>query len=61
MSVGFVARIVFLCEILFLMWAGSSAFVCFIFPLGMLCLSALRIILVNMLLAVCVFEGGGML
>ena len=47
----FVVRRVFLCVILFLMWTGSSALFFLIFPLGMLCLSALRIILVSMRLA----------
>ena len=59
-SLWFCSLILFLFSIVFLMCCGRSLWFLWIFPFGMLCLSAVNINLVNMLFAVCVFVGGCM-
>ena len=59
-SLAFCALMLFLCSILCLMCSGSSLHVGCILPFGMLCLSAWRMMFVNMVFAVCISGGGGM-
>ena len=47
-----------MCSILCLMCSGSSLHVECIFPFGMLCLSAWRMMFVKMVFAVCMSGGG---
>ena len=47
----------FLCVILHNMWSGKSLQLLCILPFGILCLSAIRIMFVNILLAVCMLVG----
>ena len=49
--------ILFLCVIVHIMSLGKSLQLLCIFPFGMLCLSAISIMFVKVLLAVCIFVG----
>lgn len=51
-SVGLCCLMVFLCVIIFLMFCGRSLFVLRVLPLGILCLSAVMMMLVRILFAV---------
>lgn len=53
----FALLMLFLCVILHIMWSGKSLQLLCILPFGMLCLSANRMMFVNILLAVCMFVG----
>ena len=44
----------FLCVILHTMWSGKSLQLLCILPLGILCLSAMKMMFVKILLAVCI-------
>ena len=57
-SLAFCALMLFLCSILWLMCFGSSLLVECILPLGMLCLSAWRMMYVKMVFTVCMSGGG---
>ena len=57
-SLAFCDLMLFLCSILCLMCSWSSLHVECILPFGMLCLSAWRMMFVNMVFAVCM-DGGG--
>ena len=59
-SLAFCARMLFLCSSLCLMCYGSNLHVECIFPFRMLCLSAWRMMFVNMVFAVCMSGGGRM-
>ena len=59
-SLAFCALIWFLCSILGLMCSGCSLHVECIFPFGMLCLSARRMMFVKMVFAVCMSGGDKM-
>ena len=52
-SLEFCALMLFLCSILCMMCSGSSLHVECILPFGMLCLSAWRMMFVNIVFAVC--------
>ena len=56
-SQGFALLMLSLCVILHTMCSGNNLEVLGILPFGMLCLSASRIILVKILLAVCMSSG----
>ena len=47
----------FLCVILHTMSSGKSLQLRFIFPFGMLCLSAISMMFVKIMLAVCILDG----
>ena len=47
----------FLCVILLTMWSGKSLQLLCIFPFGMLCLSAISMMFVKIMLAVCMLVG----
>ena len=47
----------FLCVILHTMWSGKSLQLLCIFPFGMLCLSAINMMFVKIILAVCILVG----
>ena len=49
--------ILFLCVILHTMWSGESLQLLCILPVGILCLSAIKIMFVKILLAVCMLVG----
>ena len=53
----FALLVLFLCVILHTMWSGKSLQLLCILPFGILCLSAIRIMLVNIILAVCMLVG----
>ena len=53
----FAFLVLFLCVILHTMSSGKSLQLLCIFPVGMLCLSAISMMLVNILLAVCILVG----
>ena len=60
LSVGsqvFCSLVLFLLLILHLMFSGKSLVLLGIFPFGMLCLSASRMMLVKILFAVCMLSG----
>ena len=59
-SLAFCALMLFLCSILCLRGSGSSLHVECIFPFGMLCLSAWRMMFVKMVFAVCMSASGRM-
>ena len=46
-----------LCVILHSMWSGNSLQLLCIFPFGMLCLSAISMMFVKIMLAVCMLVG----
>ena len=56
-SHGFALLMLSLCVILHTMYSGNNLEIRGILPFGMLCLSASRIILVKILLAVCMSSG----
>ena len=47
----------FLCVILHIMWSGKSLQLLFILPFGILCLSAIRIMVMKIILAACMLVG----
>ena len=49
----FALLMLFVCVILHAMWSGKSLQLLCILPFGMLCLSAISMMFVNILLAVC--------
>ena len=49
--------ILFLCVILHTMWSGKSMQLLYILPFGILYLSAIRMMIVKILLAVCMLVG----
>ena len=53
----FAQLMLFLCVILHTMWSGKSMQLLCIFPFCKLCLSAISIMFVKNMLAVCVFVG----
>ena len=53
----FALRMLFLCVILHTMWSGKSLQLLCIFPFGMLCLSAISMMFVKIMLAVCMLVG----
>ena len=53
----FALLILFLCVILHTMCSGKSLQLLYIFPFGMLCLSAISMMFVKILLAVCILVG----
>ena len=53
----FALFILFLCVILHTMWSGKSLKLLCILSFGILCLSAIRLMFVNILLAVCMLVG----
>ena len=53
----FALLMLFLCVILHSMWSGKSLQLLCILPFGILCLSAIRIMFVKILLAVCMLVG----
>ena len=53
----FAFLMLFLCVILHAMSSGKSLQLLCIFPFGMLCLSAISMMFVNILLAVCILVG----
>ena len=53
----FILFMLFICVILFTMWSGKSLQLLCILPFGILCLSAIRIMFVKILLAVCMLVG----
>ena len=53
----FALLMLFLCVILHTMWLGKSLQLLCIFPFGMLCLSAISMMFVQILLAVCKLVG----
>ena len=53
----FALLMLFLCVILHTMWSGRSLQLLFILPFGMLCLSAISMMFVNIMLAVCMLVG----
>ena len=56
-SYVFVLHMLFLCVILHTMWSGKSLKLLCILPFGMLCLSAIRMMFVKIMLAVCMLVG----
>ena len=46
-----------LCVILHSMWSGNSLQLLFIFPCGMFCVSAISMMFVQIMLAVCILVG----
>ena len=59
-SLAFCALMLFLCSSVCLMCSGSSLHVRCIFPFGMLCLPAWKIMFVKIVFAVCMSGGGRM-
>ena len=53
----FALLMLFLCLILHTMWSGKSLQLLYILPFGILCLSAIRMMFVKMILAVCMLMG----
>ena len=53
----FALLMLFLCVILHTMWSGKSLKLLCILPFGMLCLSAIIMMFVNIMLAVCMLVG----
>ena len=53
-SQAFALRMLFLCVTLHTMWSGKSLQLLCMLPFGMLCLSAISIMFVNIMLAVCI-------
>ena len=53
----FALLMLFLCVILHTMWLGNSFQLLCILPFGILCLSAIRMMVVKILLAVCMLVG----
>ena len=53
----FAFLMLFLCVILHTMSSGTSLQLLCIFPFGMLCISAIRMMLVKIMLAVCILMG----
>ena len=53
----FALLMLFLCVILYTMSSDKSLQLLFIFPFGMLCLSAISIVFVKIMLAVCILVG----
>ena len=53
----FALSMLFLCVILHTMWSGKSLQLLFILPFDLLCLSAIIIMIVNIILAVCMLVG----
>ena len=53
----FALLMLFLCVILHIMSSGKSLQLLYIFPLGMLCLSAISMMFVDIMLAVCILVG----
>ena len=53
----FALRMLFLCIILHTRWSGKSLQLLCILPFGMLCLSAISMMFVKILLAVCMLVG----
>ena len=53
----FALLMLFLCVILHTMWSGKSLQLLCILPFGMLCLSAISIMFVKIMLAVCMLVG----
>ena len=49
--------LMFLCVILHTIWSGKSLKLLFILPFGMVCLSAIRMMFVKIMLAVCMVVG----
>ena len=56
----FALLLLFLCLILHNMWSGKSQQLLCILPFGMLCLSAISMMFIKILLAVCVGGYGGL-
>ena len=53
----FALIMLFLCVIVHTMWSGKSLQLLCIFPFGMLCLSAISLMFVKFMLAVCMLVG----
>ena len=53
----FAPRMLFLCVILHTMWSGKSLQLLCILPFGMLCLSAISMMIVQIMLAMCMLVG----
>ena len=53
----FALLVLFLCVILHTMWSGKSLRLLCNFPIGMLCLSAISMMFVKIILAVCMLVG----
>ena len=53
----FAVIMLFLCVILYTMWSGRSLPLLCILPFGILCLSAIRMVFVKNLLAMCMLVG----
>ena len=53
----FALLMLFLCVILHTMFSGKSLQLLCIFPVGMVCLSAISVMFVKILLAVCILVG----
>ena len=53
----FALLMLFLCVLLYTMWSGKSLQLLCILPFGMLCLSAISMMFVKNLLAVCMLVG----
>ena len=53
----FALLMLFLCVLLHTMWSGESLYLLCILPFGMLCLSAISMIFVKIMLAVCILLG----
>ena len=53
----FALMMLFLCVILHTMWSGKSLQVLCILPFGLLCFSAIRMMFVKIILAVCMLVG----
>ena len=51
------ALMLFLCVILYTMWSGKSLQLLCMLPFGILCLSAIRIMFVKIIFAVCMLVG----
>ena len=56
-SQGFALLMLFICVILHIMWLGMSLKLLYILPFSILCLSAIRMMFVKILLAVCMLVG----
>ena len=53
----FALHMLFLCEILHIMWSSKSLQLLCILPFGMLCLSAISMMFVKIMLTVCMLLG----
>ena len=53
----FALLMLFLCVIFYTMWSGKSLLLLYILPFGMLCLSAISMMFVKIILAVCMLVG----